>query len=760
MEGVKVLFGLLSVVCIGFLRGANGQLHGDLRSCPANDVTCNNTHVCILPSVRCDGRNDCGDWEDESNCPTPPPKSGCGGPSVQRGMFDIIHSMNFPYDNYTDQATCKWDIFVPTGYHVKVEFVPIFDIEYDVTGQCRRDAVYIYDTDMNHLVGEYCGSTIPPPMELSSNHAIVTFKSDYSHTGKGFGLHWFAVVPTATTPSATLSTVPPTPASTCNGVIRLDGKSGLIASPGYSLTSSAHYPPSANCGWQIIGPPASKIVLHFDDFMLENSPNCSMDSLSVYDGFDETAPLLGTLCGKYRPGDVISSDRQLFISFFSDGGVEGRGFHITWTTTSTLTTSAVTHTTPVPAEGCDGHPRLLTSASGVVTSPGYDGTSSYLGLQSCQWLITVPQGEVIDIKFTDFEMEWARDCDYDFVAIYDDDFLKAKEMLCGQRLPLDFTSTSHTVLVKFTSDAEVGGVGFNLTYASHPPRRACTSAEYTCKNGLCIPYDLVCNGLWNCFDGDDELICPNNPQCGRPDIQPHLDSHRVVGGREGVEGSWPWQVSVRLTGKHLCGGTLIDPYWVLCAAHCFQSNWRTTEWSVMAGQQELMTSSPHQQLINVSKIITRHDYDDVTSANDVALIKLAQPAKLGRYVNVACLPSVTLPPGEVCYITGFGETLSTCCAGKLKQAAVPLISANKCNLPDWYDGQVLDSMVCAGYENGGADACGGDSGGPLACEIGGHWVVYGITSWGISCADVKNPGVYIQVVNYLKWIQETIAKYS
>ncbi len=84
-----------------------------------------------------------------------------------------------------------------------------------------------------------------------------------------------------------------------------------------------------------------------------------------------------------------------------------------------VTSPATTQTTPVPGKACDGHPLPLTSSSGVLTSPGYDGSSPYLGHQSCQWLITAPQGEVVTIKFSDFETENSGGCDYDFVVIYD-----------------------------------------------------------------------------------------------------------------------------------------------------------------------------------------------------------------------------------------------------------------------------------------------------------------------------------------------------
>lgn len=45
---------------------------------------------------------------------------------------------------------------------------------------------------------------------------------------------------------------------------------------------------------------------------------------------------------------------------------------------------------------------------------------------------------------------------------------------------------------------------------------------------------------------------------------------RVLGGRPAAIEAWPWQVSLRYRGEHICGGSIIDPLWILTAAHCFR----------------------------------------------------------------------------------------------------------------------------------------------------------------------------------------------
>ena len=42
---------------------------------------------------------------------------------------------------------------------------------------------------------------------------------------------------------------------------------------------------------------------------------------------------------------------------------------------------------------------------------------------------------------------------------------------------------------------------------------------------------------------------------------------------------------------------------------------------------------------------------------------------------------------------------------ELQQVMLPIIDRDTCNQAEWYNDQVDDSMVCAGYEEGGKDTC-------------------------------------------------------
>ena len=76
------------------------------------------------------------------------------------------------------------------------------------------------------------------------------------------------------------------------------------------------------------------IKLEFLTFDLEYSSNCWKDKVTVYDGEDDSAPRLVGFCGskKTMPGDIISSNNSLFVSFQSDSLYTDDGFKMKYTT--------------------------------------------------------------------------------------------------------------------------------------------------------------------------------------------------------------------------------------------------------------------------------------------------------------------------------------------------------------------------------------------------------------------------------------------
>ena len=44
---------------------------------------------------------------------------------------------------------------------------------------------------------------------------------------------------------------------------------------------------------------------------------------------------------------------------------------------------------------------------------------------------------------------------------------------------------------------------------------------------------------------------------------------RITGGIEAGVGEFPWQVSVQARNEHVCGGAILNEWWIITAAHCF-----------------------------------------------------------------------------------------------------------------------------------------------------------------------------------------------
>ncbi|XP_044739091.1 trypsin-1-like [Chrysoperla carnea] len=272
-------------------------------------------------------------------------------------------------------------------------------------------------------------------------------------------------------------------------------------------------------------------------------------------------------------------------------------------------------------------------------------------------------------------------------------------------------------------------------------------------------------------------------QCGVRNIDEHLYRQpKIVGGTEPKYGSFPWLIEIAKYDteatprqwKHHCGGALLPTRkgdLILTAAHCLQPPIQINELRVIAGDHNLKTHDLHEQIMGVADFIVHPAFrQDGPYSNDIAIIKVRPRSGTNRgfsftsHVQPICLPTENDTPstGAWCDVSGWGmtdgddlDTQSTI----LQAITVPIIDTAKCRSSTFYGGRqqkILDSMMCAGYLNGGKDACGGDSGGPLACELNGRFHLAGLVSWGDGCAKEHRPGVYTRVNYYANWIQTTI----
>ncbi|NXL86515.1 AGRG6 protein, partial [Alectura lathami] len=112
------------------------------------------------------------------------------------------------------------------------------------------------------------------------------------------------------------------------------------------------------------------------------------------------------------------------------------------------------------AHGCYNCRTMLTDPSGVFTSPCFP--SDYPNSQACKWIIRAPHGFIIQLTFTDFDIEEAPGCIYDSLTL---DNGESPMNLCGITAKgLSYNSTGNEMIVSFKSDFSIQKKGFNASY--------------------------------------------------------------------------------------------------------------------------------------------------------------------------------------------------------------------------------------------------------------------------------------------------------
>jgi len=253
----------------------------------------------------------------------------------------------------------------------------------------------------------------------------------------------------------------------------------------------------------------------------------------------------------------------------------------------------------------------------------------------------------------------------------------------------------------------------------------------------------------------------------------------VVGGQEAEENSYPWMAAIGSQLPQLafesnpkynwfCGGSYLGGNLILTAAHCIPTPGQGLSLDIVRlGAHNLGFSRKEATAddYRIKSVVVHPNYNasGLVPVNDIAIIVLqteASGVKEKAEVSPICLPAEgddLAPAGSDVTVAGWGATIEGGVpADMLQEVTVQVTDMDKCRqvYRTLAGVDIGPGILCAGFDEGGKDACQGDSGGGLLVQdpVSGRWTQVGIVSAGIGCARREVPGLYTRLDKYVNWI--------
>ncbi|NVO19350.1 MAG: C10 family peptidase [Bacteroidetes bacterium] len=204
----------------------------------------------------------------------------------------------------------------------------------------------------------------------------------------------------------------------------------------------APYLGNTHCGW-LIAPndSISSVSINFHRFDLENN----VDFLSIYDGEDTTANLLGSFTGSNLPGTVTSTGGKMFIKFTTSSTGNAGGWFASYNCAKAVFCTGVT---------------TLTAPYGSVSDGS--GSFNYHENTLCKFKIVPDSVKAISITFDQFDTYDQND----ILMIFNQENNDLLYKLYGNQNPGTLYFNTGKLLLMFHSNNSDNAQGWSFHYSS------------------------------------------------------------------------------------------------------------------------------------------------------------------------------------------------------------------------------------------------------------------------------------------------------